>query len=194
MCCPFKLLLLWRSLEVRLLNQCSGRFVCVWTVLVLPWRASDTHEGLIKHRIPAVSFSSLRALLAICSPVKSLNFNAIFPAPWDHTVLPQGRSFSPSCTHNLSPRRDGRPVMHDSPAACYIEMLNYDQGGDHTHHLLMLSQWEQTQSFRSMFCWYLNVGWNKRDLFWGMISTQVLQRRSSRGLDKLKGKLKPFSK
>lgn len=63
------------------------------SALVFPWRASDTHESLIKHWNPFRKFQSLRALLAICSPVKSLNFNATFPAPWDHTVLAQGQHF-----------------------------------------------------------------------------------------------------
>lgn len=32
-------------------------------------------------------------LVAICSPVKSVNLNAVFPAPWDHTVLAWGQHF-----------------------------------------------------------------------------------------------------
>lgn len=55
--------------------------------------ASDTFKGLIKCWISFSNFQSLRALLAICSYVKSVHFNAVFSAPWDHAVLAWGQHF-----------------------------------------------------------------------------------------------------
>ncbi len=39
------------------------------SVLVFPWRASDTHRGLVKHWIPFRKLQSPGPLFAICSPI-----------------------------------------------------------------------------------------------------------------------------
>lgn len=94
-------------------------------LVVFPRSGCDTQEGLIKHWILLRKFQSPRPTLplpAICSPVKSLNFNATFPALWDRSALAQGQHFLEHtiCRHAETHACQHIAVMHDSLVRCCI--------------------------------------------------------------------------